>query len=318
MMAGSNPIGTATPFDQLFLLQIPPPWERIALASAAVPTQIREPLAKAAASGITAYALLVDGDLPSPSEGLRLIHFSRTQRSLGPAYEGREFELTREQLAPVMSRLLDGSVPDPAAKVCDEAQRHLLVCTHGERDDCCGRFGEEAFRFVRDHYQRGVSEQPAVRVWRASHFGGHRFAPTMLDLPGGRCWGWLSEEATRKVVERSGEPEELRCNYRGCCAIPSEAQCAERDLFFEHGWEWLGAGMHASVAPTKEPVLTAAGSVPVAANRSIDLEARFSYRLPGGERVLRHACLEPVHDEAAPASCGAEPRSTVRYECSWR
>ena len=32
-----------------------------------------------------------------------------------------------------------------------------------------------------------------IRVWQSSHFGGHQFAPTLIDLPTGRLWGHLED-----------------------------------------------------------------------------------------------------------------------------
>ena len=72
--------------------------------------------------------------------------------------------------------------------------RDIVVCTHGSRDVCCGRFGYQVYDILRRRYMvRGK-----IRVWRSSHIGGHRFAPTLIDYPEARYWGhlepWAAEE----------------------------------------------------------------------------------------------------------------------------
>ena len=41
------------------------------------------------------------------------------------------------------------------------------------------------------------TEGSNLRVWQSAHFGGHRFAPTLIDLPIGHLWGHLDEEKLR-------------------------------------------------------------------------------------------------------------------------
>src|SRR5690606_16306501 len=75
-----------------------------------------------------------------------------------------------------------GRAARPAA--VPEAERHVLVCTHGRRDACCGALGTRLSTAL-----PGLG--PEVRVWRTSHTGGHRFAPTALVLPEGTAWAYL-------------------------------------------------------------------------------------------------------------------------------
>lgn len=76
----------------------------------------------------------------------------------------------REQL-PTFERY---RVPD-ADKV-----RDILVGTHGTIDVACAKFGYPLYRHLRDTYA-----DEGLRVWRVSHFGGHVFAPTLMDMPTG-------------------------------------------------------------------------------------------------------------------------------------
>lgn len=57
--------------------------------------------------------------------------------------------------------------------------RDILVCTHGSRDVCWGKFGYAIYKLLRARH----AAPNGLRVWRTSHIGGHRFASTLLDFP---------------------------------------------------------------------------------------------------------------------------------------
>lgn len=296
LLADADPIGSATSFDHLFLLQVPPPWNRIALTGPNVPPGVREALVPAAQAGLRAYALLVDGGAEPLDGEVRILHYAR---GAGPARSLARgaYAAAPERVAAAIEALARDATPDGVRVLAESPARELLVCTHGERDDCCGRFGEAAFAYLRRRHAG-----PLLSVWRASHFGGHRFAPTLIDLPDGRCWGRLSQEACDALVRRSGAPGDLAACYRGWCALPPEAQVGERDLFFAAGWSWLSAEVASEVRDAD-----GAGTKTV----------RLTYRQEGGPAGSRLARVTPIGEAVAPASCGADESRFVRYRCSW-
>ena len=78
--------------------------------------------------------------------------------------------------------------------------RDIVVCTHGSRDVCCGRFGYQVYDILRRRYMvRGK-----IRVWRSSHIGGYRFAATLIDYPEARYWGHLEPWAAEGLAARPG------------------------------------------------------------------------------------------------------------------
>ena len=114
--------------------------------------------------------------------------------------------------------------------------RDLLVCTHGTVDACCALFG---YPFYRDLRRAAKAAAGSCRVWRSTHFGGHRFAPTVLDLPEGRYWGFMTPERGEALVTRTGEVADLRESYRGWAGYEApEAQLLEREIFVREGWAW--------------------------------------------------------------------------------
>lgn len=115
--------------------------------------------------------------------------------------------------------------------------REILVCTHGNVDAACARFGYPIYQQLRNEY---AARSPGnLRVWRCSHFGGHRFAPTLIDLPEGRAWGHLEPEIVDRLIRRFGEVTELRSHYRGWSGLSKFEQVAEREIWMQVGWDWL-------------------------------------------------------------------------------
>ncbi len=99
----------------------------------------------------------------------------------------------------------------------------LLVCTNGRRDRCCARFGGPVYDALRQ-----ISPDT---VWQTTHLGGHRFAPAILSLPDGLCFGRLSPDEARAL--QSGERTAIE-NLRGRCAYPATVQAAECFLLNAH------------------------------------------------------------------------------------
>ena len=297
---GEEAIGTATPFHDVFLLQVAPPWARLALDTPGIPTGLRGALVPAARAGRRAYVLLVDSDdVPPPPAGtMRLLHArAEPVDDAAARFVRREYLVPAEDVARTIEAVAKGDEPPHAPSAVPPPARDQLVCTHGERDGCCGAFGEAAYRYLRDRHAG-----PDLRVWRVSHFGGHRFAPTLVDLPEGRCWGRLTPEVMDVLARREAAPATIAASYRGSCRLQGPVQAVERDLLVEHGWAWSRASwtIMAEAADT-------------AGVRCVSVR----YRLPGGPWTSRRAVVRPLPAVSVPASCGADEAPVVHYRASW-
>ncbi len=105
----------------------------------------------------------------------------------------------------------------------------LLVCTQGSHDVCCGSDG---VRFAAE-----AESVAGLTVYRVSHTGGHRFAPTAMTLPDGRMWADMDLELLRRVLYRTGEAVEVADRCRGWWgAETGAAQVVERAVFAAAGW----------------------------------------------------------------------------------
>jgi hypothetical protein len=126
-----------------------------------------------------------------------------------------------------------------SAPACPTLADLWLVCTHGTRDRCCAKWGMPTFA--------ALNQLDPDRVWQSSHLGGHRFAPTMLTLPGGLLWGRLDNARLPELraALMAGRIEALE-HLRGRCCHPRVVQAAEcllrtRDSIIEDAeLEYLG------------------------------------------------------------------------------
>ena len=113
-----------------------------------------------------------------------------------------------------------GSELIPSMQRVEESQ--YFVCTNGQRDLCCARFGRPAYVRLR--------EIVGERAWQTSHLGGHRFAPNVLALPQGVLYGRVRPEDVPRFVADVEAGRLARDHVRGRSVLPAEAQAAEMAL----------------------------------------------------------------------------------------
>lgn len=113
--------------------------------------------------------------------------------------------------------------------------RDILVCTHGTVDAACAKFGYPLYKHLRDNLASAN-----LRVWRVTHFGGHVFAPTFIDMPLGHYWAYVEKEQAKQIIKRQGDVQSLFRHYRGWAGMDGGfLQALERQLWQEHGWDWF-------------------------------------------------------------------------------
>jgi len=99
----------------------------------------------------------------------------------------------------------------------------------------------------------------SVRIWRTSHTGGHRFAPTVILLPEGTAWAFADVSSVRQAIDRTGDFADLAPRYRGCSGLPNVAgQVLERIALEEEGWSVLDTARHVETLDGRRHRLTVA------------------------------------------------------------
>jgi hypothetical protein len=236
---GDNPLGTAWAVRRMLAMELDLPWPEDFFHARAFPEGLGGKLEalweEYPDTGIVAFAPDRAHAVPGMT---RIIDFRYPDPPHGAA-ERREYLVSTELVGEFFPRLF---VDDPAVmhvvgvQTVEFAGRDLFVCTHGTVDACCAKFGYPLFREL---HRIAADVDDNVRVWRSTHFGGHRFAATLIDFPEGRFWGFMTPELGRQLIARDGDIADLRGTYRGWTGYASlPAQHLEGEILMREGWAW--------------------------------------------------------------------------------
>jgi len=240
--AGESPIGMAGAYDYYVLVECPPPWPAQAPQAKPVPEALRALMGELKE---TVRFLFVHSEAHKQSGASRAL-FLRRPADRARAYHKSEATVRDlSEVTPLVRAYLAGeSLPQLQDS---QAIRDILVCTHGTHDKCCGRYGNP---FYQQACQIAAHRQD-VRLWKSSHFGGHRFAPTAIDFPDGRHYGFLDGEAFAAILARSGDIRYLDRVYRGSGLLPRPLQFLEKELALSYGWDWFSYKINGRVLEEK-------------------------------------------------------------------
>ncbi len=246
-----DPGGTAIRADRIVLVAAPLPWPKPALdhpavrpvaealRGTAVPTRVLAFVPDGPATGGAGHAA-------EAHDGATLVVYEREGAS---AVERRYRTTGPTDAAALVRALAEGDHSDRGAAVLSglvaeyrPARPAVLVCTQGSHDVCCGSegtrlAGELQARIDATAAAAGGPDQ-AVQLYRVSHTGGHRFAPTAMTLPDGRMWAGLTVARVDAILGRAdGALAELAPACRGWWgADEGPAQVAERAVLAARGW----------------------------------------------------------------------------------
>jgi hypothetical protein len=232
---GEDLIGSATNYETYILVECPPPWTTEAFNSRWVPKNLHLLAEEVNRAKLPIRFLLIANDESHKADETTLLIYQK-KHGLSNGYQKYEFHLPNlEQVAGVVKKWLYNKTAD--YQVYTDATRDILVCTHGSHDKCCARYGNP-FYF---HAETTIANLNIdnIRLWKSSHFGGHRFAPTAIDLPEGRYYGVLDQDSFTSILTRTGDIKCLEKVYRGWGILPSQLQVLERELILAHGWDWF-------------------------------------------------------------------------------
>lgn len=242
---GVDPVGHAGYFEDAILVEAPLPWKRDVFAQPGVlpkESKLLRDLWLKEYQETGRYPhlpLLLAPDDNYSVPGLRRVIFY--ERPLPPfaTFNKLEYLVPEEQLGPLVWALHQDK---PTLANFEryrlpqaESIRDILVCTHGSVDVVCAKFGFPIFKHLQEKYG---DEQ--LRIWRVTHFGGHVFAPTLIDMPIGHYWAYVEEPQAAQIIERQTDVSHLRGHYRGWAGLEGGfAQAAEREMWQREGWEWF-------------------------------------------------------------------------------
>jgi hypothetical protein len=234
--AGEDPIGWAGSDETFILIECSPLWSANEFESKAAPASLISLVDQLDQVEASLRVLLIYGEALQQYTRLIILR-QKSGLSNGYCKQEAQFPDIDAAVQALPNYLANSTLGADAIPT-----RDILVCTHGSHDRCCGKYGypfyRQAVAIVRD---LGLEN---VRVWQSSHFGGHRFAPTILDFPDGRCYGRLTPETFLSILTRQGDIHVLKNVYRGWGILagseyPIASQVMERELMLQHGWDWF-------------------------------------------------------------------------------
>ncbi|MEH1930558.1 sucrase ferredoxin [Nostoc sp.] len=237
---GEDPIGTASNADIWLVMEIPQPWTEERLETDPVLNQIHDLFHEVQDQGIQVMPIAIAPDQEYSTPGYtRVIHYQRPAKNFAQ-FDKQEFLVPEHQFGQLVAALLKQSQElhqfEPYRQPRNDT-REIMVCTHGNVDVACSRFGYPIYQKLRQEH--AATSLGQLRVWRCSHFGGHQFAPTLFDLPTGQFWGHIEPEMLDILVRRDSPVKQLRQFYRGWSGITKYEQIVEREIWMRQGWKWL-------------------------------------------------------------------------------
>lgn len=240
--SGADPIGTAAHHRAFLCATVPLPWDRDISMSAPFSELGGAPVL----TGARGRAWRAQGLAPADADTATVLAFVAPTEADGTvgAFRRAEWRVDPGRVTALCRAVLD---EDDAALGGFDHDRHeagdevvdVLVCGHGRRDVCCGSAGVALAEQFRAAGPGDAGGGGPVRVWRTSHLGGHRFAPTVLTFPDGYAWAHLGPSDVEGMG--SGRPVSLG-SCRGWSALETgPAQVAEREGLALVGPAWAGA-----------------------------------------------------------------------------
>lgn len=205
---GLDPGGTAIAADAVIVIEVPLPWPKPVFAHADL-----DGLMSMMALSIGPTRVLAA--VPHDANDRRVLVWRRTgSTATASIHRPAERVAFVQGLTDSDAALVDGEPTDPNA---------VLICTQGSHDVCCGADGVVV---------AGALEAADHQVFRVSHTGGHRFAPTAMTLPAGRMWAYMTADELAAVANDPGAASQHAAKCRGWWgAATGPAQIAERSVW---------------------------------------------------------------------------------------
>lgn len=288
--AGEDLIGSAGRWDHAFRIELSlGSWDRFRDTDGWSPARrdLMTRIAERTRERGFGFGLLLTATDEAGERIGRVSHFARPARQFA-RYVRTDHDTDERGLLDLMEAALlsDATLPERAATTpvssTDLPSTDLHVCTHGRVDAACGKLGYPLFADLRDRL-------PEAGVWRSGHFGGHRFAPTLTEMPAGRVWGHLSASVASAIVRRTLSVPEAARHLRGWSGLNAWEQIADRAVFLREGWDWLDtprAGITLRVdGEHRDPLGTA--------TPPDEVEVRLDFTRADGTSGAWHALIRP-------------------------
>ncbi len=294
-----DPIGSAPGHTRYIFVEVPLPWSHNVEQSAHFPAGLNETLKHCTDQGCKFRLQAFCSESQSTSSGFTRVFDMRLTEQPRARYDKLEFVVANDRLNELVQVLLidESRLPEfkEFAQPSTASAREIFVCTHGSHDQCCGKFGYTIYKEIEHQYTSSL-ENP-IRVWRTSHIGGHRHAPTLIDFPEGRYWGQITVEVLDHVLLHKGDFSDIAGKYRGLAGIDAFSQVAERELFIREGWAWIDYHKQAIVLRRAND----------------EARVRWEYKSQDGTRTGEYEVDVYISGTVVSSGCGSESSEIAQY-----
>ncbi len=132
-------------------------------------------------------------------------------------------DVDRRDIETVARALIEGRSPG-GYEIAPVGAPSLFVCTHGQRDRCCAKYG---FGLLRALEAERTRQGLRIALWECTHLGGDRFAANAFAFPWAHMYGRLRSEHAASLVEHVASGKAYVPVYRGSMLYSGARQLAE-------------------------------------------------------------------------------------------
>lgn len=225
--ANEQLFGTASKTDVWFLLEYTDTWAAKAFNSSKLPESVKERLSYYTDSIPDSRIQLIKQSSHLTSPINFYIGISHEQNPLLYQFQLERYE---DLLRLNISDILEGGSKYKSFVVEEPL---FLVCTNGNRDKCCAKYGLRVYR--------EMLKLDGSSVWQCTHIGGHRFAANVLCFPHGIYYGRIRDNEISALMEEYTKGRVYLEGYRGRSCYPPHVQAADYFLRTETGVREISA-----------------------------------------------------------------------------
>ncbi|WP_397599965.1 sucrase ferredoxin [Silvanigrella sp.] len=238
-----NIICSVSKLDVQIAIELEEPWDSIPIKSIHYPNSLQMLLPQLTKNKIEFGINYFAKSEYSIQDHTKIFIFKKNQNEFDP-YIKLEISLPNEELIHLGSYIINylsgnNETFDKWKQTDRQNKNEIFICIHGKRDLCCGKYGLNIYN---EFFSKIEKNKLNFRVWKSTHIGGHRYAPTFYEAPAMRWYGLFHANDVQTYLNRNLNEFKVSNNYRGMSGISNKyALLTENELFKSYSWEWLKA-----------------------------------------------------------------------------